>query len=482
MVFVRQKRKFYEVVFIFYYFSYNIYGGKMKIYTGIENPEKMVWNGFEYAVKNSEAIVTYYEGTKTEIAIPKIIEGNKVTKIADSLFTVPEIVSIIIPNGVTHIIDSFWGDTYNDRLSEENPDWFMEGEIVMDEKGEIQRISMMKENNLSYVELPQSLVSISNNAFAGCKKLSSITIPNSLVDIGERAFPHCKNIIIENSHPVYLVENSSLVHKETKTLHSYIDDCNRISYTISSGIEHIANEAFSHSKLENICIPNTVKTIGEYTFIYCVFLTNIEIPDSVISVGKRAFCNCEVIKSLTLPKGLECIESGTFEFCNCLEKIYIPNSVTVIEESAFFNCISLNTITLPSNLTKIGHSAFDMCSKLTKIAIPDSTTILEHSAFSSCENLERVTFSSTLTSIDSFAFCECIALKAIVIPETVTEIGQSAFIGCTSLTEVVMPESVIDIMDDAFSQCSKLRLKVKENSYAHEYAKKNGIEYEVLDF
>lgn len=54
--------------------------------------------------------------------------------------------------------------------------------------------------NLTSIEIPDSVISIGNSAFAGTS-LVSITIPDSVISIGESAFMWCtdlKNITIEN--------------------------------------------------------------------------------------------------------------------------------------------------------------------------------------------------------------------------------------------------------------------------------------------
>ena len=83
------------------------------------------------------------------------------------------------------------------------------------------------------------------------------------------------------------------------------------------------------SKLSSITIPDSVKSIGDYTFYNCSSLTSITIPDNVTSIGEYAFSNCSSLTSIT-----------------------IPDSVTSIGSSAFRGCSSLTSITLPHNYTK----------------------------------------------------------------------------------------------------------------------------------
>ncbi len=92
---------------------------------------------------------------------------------------------------------------------------------------------------------------------------------------------------------------------------------------------------------------------------------------------------------------------------------------------------------------------------------------------------ESVVIPNSVTGIGTVAFGGCTGLTHIEIPNSVTGIGEGAFEGCTGLTHIEIPNSVTKIDDYAFSGCNAT-LKVKENSYAHKYAKENGIKFELV--
>lgn len=48
--------------------------------------------------------------------------------------------------------------------------------------------------SLASITIPNSVTSIGNFAFLYCRSLKSITIPNSVISIGIRAFGHCENL------------------------------------------------------------------------------------------------------------------------------------------------------------------------------------------------------------------------------------------------------------------------------------------------
>ena len=131
---------------------------------------------------------------------------------------------------------------------------------------------------LSSVEIPNSVTTIGRTAFAGCWNLISLTIPNSVTSIGEHAFRECtglNSIIVETGNPIY----------------DSRDNCNAI-------IESSTNTLLFGCK--NTIIPNTVTCIGNYAFNSYYNLESITIPNSVTSIGMFAFSGCRCLTSLTM--------------------------------------------------------------------------------------------------------------------------------------------------------------------------------------
>ena len=113
------------------------------------------------------------------------------------------------------------------------------------------------------------------------------------------------------------------------------------------------------SSLITSCIlPNSIITIGSYSFGSCSNLTSVIIPDSVTSIGDHAFISCSGLTSIT-----------------------IPDSVTSIGDSAFAGCSGLTSITIPDSVTSIGFKAFQGCTGLTSIYIPSSVTTITASSY-----------------------------------------------------------------------------------------------------
>ena len=209
------------------------------------------------------------------------------------------------------------------------------------------------------------------------------------------------------------------------------------SIVIPDSVTSIGDGAFfCCSSLESVTLPNSIASIGGDAFYSCSSLKNITIPNSVTSIGDRAFRFCSALKSVTLGSGISTIEFQTFSGCSALESITIPDSVIEIKSDAFFGCANLTRVTFGKNIAVIGASAFGSCNKLTSVTLPDKLTTLGKEAFMNCKALKTVNLGKSLSSVGLGAFSGCTALENVTVPKTVIEIGAYAFENCTSLKKI----------------------------------------------
>ena len=282
-----------------------------------------------------------------------------------------------------------------------------------------------EENGVTEAVIPDSVTSIKDEAFKGCKGLTSITIPDSVTSIGVRAFKDC-------------------------------------------------------SSLTSITIPDSVTSIGDWAFYGCSSLTNITIPDSVTSIGDSAFNGCSSLTSITISDSVTSIGSSVFENTLWLENY--SNDFVIVANGCLIKYKGKDScISIPDSVTSIGNWAFSGCSSLTSITIPHSVTSIESYAFSGCSSLTNITIPDSVTSIGGGAFHGCNNLTSITIPDSVTSIGYGAFYGCKDLKitiEICSQKITIDQDKFDFSEKSAATEMIESKNYSEKL--NHAVKYPVI--
>lgn len=161
----------------------------------------------------------------------------------------------------------------------------------------------------------------------------------------------------------------------------------------------------------------------------------------------------------------------------------IPSNlfITTIGPDAFHSNTNLTSVTIPEGVFKIGTAAFESCTSLSTVTLPATNTIeLSPLVFSYCFDLTTVNNSTSISRVSNFAFSDCYSLETIDL-SNVKSITQHAFFYCPNLTNITIGTSVTSIRRDAFLDCNNVIINCYSNSYAHQYAIDNDIEYILLD-
>lgn len=222
-----------------------------------ENTETKTVGALTYQLEADRAIVTQCDKSAEEVEIPSEIAGKPVLQIAEDAFQFCE--------------------------------------------------------NLTSVEIPDTVQTIGKNAFWNCHKLQHVTLPKNLTAVGDNCFRSC-GLLAELEIPVTLQE---------------------------IGLDAFCDTAWlKNQQTENPLVQVNHILIDGTT---CSG-TAVEVPDGVTEIGNFAFYNC-----------------------GNLQKIMLPASVTKIDWGAFWQCSGLETLTVQGNLAKIGESAFSDCTKLSAV-------------------------------------------------------------------------------------------------------------------
>ena len=383
--------------------------------------ETLTDGDFEYSVVNNEATITDYTGSATNLTIPDILGGNKVTHIGDSAFAFcTALQSIEIPDSVTTIGgEAFWHCAA-----------------------------------LTSITIPDSVTTIGDMAFSFCATLKSVAVGNSVTEIVNTMFRYCtalESISVDANNNYYSSVDGVLFNKDLTTLICYPAGKEDASYTIPDSVTEIYSSAFwICTALESVTIGNSVTYIGGYAFDDCTALKSITIPNSVTEIGYSAFSGCTAIESIEIPDSVTSIGAYAFDGCTALKSVTMGNCVTSVADMAFYGCTSLVGVYITnlkawceidfgddySNPLYYAGKLYLNNILITNLVIPDGVTSIDDAAFVGCDALESVTIGSSVTSIGCYAFGNCISLESVEIPDSVISIDYAAFRGSTAFTNI----------------------------------------------
>ncbi|WP_180953032.1 leucine-rich repeat protein [Eggerthella timonensis] len=159
------------------------------------------------------------------------------------------------------------------------------------------------------VDLPGTLQTIEDDAFAQCGDLTSIDVPDSVTSVGARAF-------------------------------------------------------YNNVSLERAKLPRGLQVIDGDLFYGDARLATVVMPEAYRELGVRAFGDCASLESLTIPSSVRSILAKALENCTGLKTLDIQTTEVNVVEGAFFGCSALKTVYAYDALPDSGMAAaFDAAEK-----------------------------------------------------------------------------------------------------------------------
>lgn len=236
--------------------------------------------------------ITKYTGTESTVILPSTISSWPVTKIGeDALKDNTTITSVTIPASVTEIgsnafagctnltIVNYAGDWSNLTIQSGNPAVqdaanapLFDFEFILNNTAVV--VTNYKYNGAAAdVTIPsryqgKPVTTIGHAAFFN-SAVTSVTIPDSVTSISDEAFINCPKLT---------------------------------NISIPNSVTYIGFSAFSScTSLKSITLPSSLSFISGALFLGCSQLTTIHIPVSVTSIGNNAFADCPSLMTVTYP-------------------------------------------------------------------------------------------------------------------------------------------------------------------------------------
>ncbi|MBP3666662.1 MAG: leucine-rich repeat protein [Clostridia bacterium] len=178
--------------------------------------------------------------------------------------------------------------------------------------------------------------------------------------------------------------------------------------------------------VEEVIIPEGVKTIGPFAFANLTALKRVVLPSTLERIDQGAFYGCTALKSVEGLESVKFINQNAFADC-ALEGSIKLDSVVALADYAFFGNAPLKGVTLSASTQSVGAYAFAGCESLTAVNIPAEKIKLGRYAFSGCKSLPTVSINASV--VPAGAFDGCAALTSVTLGKDVAVIGEYAFRG-----------------------------------------------------
>lgn len=212
--------------------------------------------------------------------------------------------------------------------------------------------------SLKSITLPASITTIPSSMFKDCSALEQVTARGIITAIGKEAFRSDKVLTeIPDLGQVTSIEERAFngcsaletvdLHSVTTMGYGAFEDCDALSGEIDlSNLEVIPGHAFCYDpKITSVITCPTLRSIGDWAFIWAGIST-ISLPETLNSIGSYTFYLASLSGTVTLPDSLTQLGASAFSGCETIEAIQIGSGLKDIPTDAFADCTNLKKITV----------------------------------------------------------------------------------------------------------------------------------------
>ena len=237
-----------------------------------------------------------YNGNETNVVIPERIGDYPVVSIGNQSFEGSNLVSVIIPEGVTIIRDFAFMDCYN-----------LERIEIPESVTKIGNMAFYECFSLKEIDLPDTVTEIGYQVFENCRSLSSIEIPQGITKLGTRCFMWCDNLTsinipncVNDFHPADVRGCYKLKEIKLEDDNPYYASVNGIICNKDKTEVICVPPAFS-----SVIIPEGIKGIQDWAMSYSKNLSYVALPESIEFIELCVFSNCPNLSCIDVPESFK---------------------------------------------------------------------------------------------------------------------------------------------------------------------------------
>ena len=248
---------------------------------------------FAEPIPKKTVTITKYTGKESTVILPSTISSWDVTKIGEDAFQDnTTITSVTIPASVTEIDSNAFAGCTNLTSVHYAGDW--SNLTIQSGNPAVQDAANAPLFDFEFIPPDNTAVIVTNYKYNGAA--ADVTIPSRyqgkpVTTIGHAAFFNSAVTSVTIPDSVTSISDEAFINCPKLT-----------NISIPNSVTYIGFSAFSScTSLKSITLPSSLSFISGALFLGCSQLTTIHIPVSVTSIGNNAFADCPSLMTVTYP-------------------------------------------------------------------------------------------------------------------------------------------------------------------------------------
>ena len=367
---------------------------------------------------------------------------------------------------------------------------------------------------LHTVVVGETVVSLGDRLFFGCRSLTRITVGGSVEFIGNYVFRECEaltDVVFRDGElPLYVGYNKfssdgigESLFSDSRLQTLYLG--RTLSYNMSSFYGY--SPFYQQTHLSSVTLSDYVHILPSNLFYGCSAISELSIPGSVLEIGNAALSDCTALKRVEFKDGTEPLllgyslfseAGGKNLFCDTpVETLYLGRDLQYLSGKAygiapfagvmtlkrvdvgplvgrvpddlFRNCTRLETVVVGGNVETIGNRVFQGCSALVHIIFQDGSRPLTvgYNLYEPSGVGRSLFYDNPLTTLylgRELRYSDTIyygyspfyrkeTLSDVTLGPTVTAVGNRLFYGCARLKDLTVQGTLSHVGSYAFYGC-----------------------------